>query len=538
MTRHFLVVGAQRSGTTWLHDRLAGHPGIAMARPATPEPKVFLSREPVDADDYRARFFGHAGPDALLGEKSTSYLESADRPRPGRRGAGRAADRGAAARPGRPGRLQLELQPRPRSRAAAAGRGAARQPRRPGAVGPGRLVGLPVRLPRARPLRRRRRPLARPVPGARAVPGGDARGAGPARRALRLAGCRPTTYDPAPTRPSTPARRRTTGSTRSCSCGCATTSPRATPPSRRCSAATFPGPTGWRRESTPRDRGLPAQRSSRPRFRRDSDMNPPDAGCHPNRDPPAGRPRRRADRATPIAHGRGRHGGLRTHAPGDCPVSSRNRRLKVRGLIFVCRASRCTVSLFIEVLQRPFPCRRRREVVRRRHLPIDVLRLAAVPVGRHHAVPGARVGDLRAMIGPHDVQAQVDSGGEAGRGQHVAVVDEQHVRVEQHLAGTAARMSSPTPMRRRGALVEQARGGEHERAGTDRHQPGVGPDPRRAQSDASGASTPAVRAVGYRVRRDHDRVGGLQGLGPAAGSTSSPPSPGSGPPACPHVTTS
>ena len=80
MTRHFLVVGAQRSGTTWLHDRLAGHPGIAMARPATPEPKVFLSRDPVDADDYRARFFGHAGPDALLGEKSTSYLESATAP--------------------------------------------------------------------------------------------------------------------------------------------------------------------------------------------------------------------------------------------------------------------------------------------------------------------------------------------------------------------------------------------------------------------------------------------------------------------------
>jgi hypothetical protein len=80
VTRHFLVVGAQRSGTTWLHDRLAGHPQIAMARPATPEPKVFLSREPVDADDYRARFFGHAGPDDLLGEKSTSYLESATAP--------------------------------------------------------------------------------------------------------------------------------------------------------------------------------------------------------------------------------------------------------------------------------------------------------------------------------------------------------------------------------------------------------------------------------------------------------------------------
>lgn len=76
MTRHFLVVGAQRSGTTWLHDRLASHPSIAMARPATPEPKVFMGPDPVDADAYRARFFGHAGEGDLLGEKSTSYLES------------------------------------------------------------------------------------------------------------------------------------------------------------------------------------------------------------------------------------------------------------------------------------------------------------------------------------------------------------------------------------------------------------------------------------------------------------------------------
>jgi hypothetical protein len=78
--RHFLVVGAQRSGTTWLHDQLAGHPQIAMARPATPEPKVFLSPGPVDADDYRARFFGHAREGDLLGEKSTSYLESTSAP--------------------------------------------------------------------------------------------------------------------------------------------------------------------------------------------------------------------------------------------------------------------------------------------------------------------------------------------------------------------------------------------------------------------------------------------------------------------------
>jgi len=75
MADHFLVVGAQRCGTTYLHDLLAAHPRIAMARPARPEPKVFLSDEPVDADRYRAEYFDHAGDGQLLGEKSTSYLE-------------------------------------------------------------------------------------------------------------------------------------------------------------------------------------------------------------------------------------------------------------------------------------------------------------------------------------------------------------------------------------------------------------------------------------------------------------------------------
>ncbi|MBA2696035.1 MAG: sulfotransferase [Actinobacteria bacterium] len=76
MSHHFLVVGAQRCGTTWLHDLLAAHPDIAMASPARPEPKVFLRPDPVDLGAYRKEFFGHAAGERALGEKSTSYLES------------------------------------------------------------------------------------------------------------------------------------------------------------------------------------------------------------------------------------------------------------------------------------------------------------------------------------------------------------------------------------------------------------------------------------------------------------------------------
>jgi hypothetical protein len=48
-----------------------------MARPARPEPKVFLSDASVDRgrDWYRRTFFGHATHERLLGEKSTSYIE-------------------------------------------------------------------------------------------------------------------------------------------------------------------------------------------------------------------------------------------------------------------------------------------------------------------------------------------------------------------------------------------------------------------------------------------------------------------------------
>lgn len=48
-----------------------------MARPARPEPKVFLSDELAErgADWYRATYFAQATAETLLGEKSTSYIE-------------------------------------------------------------------------------------------------------------------------------------------------------------------------------------------------------------------------------------------------------------------------------------------------------------------------------------------------------------------------------------------------------------------------------------------------------------------------------
>lgn len=80
MTRHFLVIGAQRCGTTWLHHQLEAHPQVAMARPTRPEPKVFLDDLTPSQDHhwYVDTWFGHATAGQVLGEKSTSYVDRPD----------------------------------------------------------------------------------------------------------------------------------------------------------------------------------------------------------------------------------------------------------------------------------------------------------------------------------------------------------------------------------------------------------------------------------------------------------------------------
>lgn len=82
MIRHALVVGAQRCGTTLLYELLDAHPDILMARPRRPEPKVFLSEELTakGIDWYRDTYFRDRTTEAVLAEKSTSYLEDAAAP--------------------------------------------------------------------------------------------------------------------------------------------------------------------------------------------------------------------------------------------------------------------------------------------------------------------------------------------------------------------------------------------------------------------------------------------------------------------------
>jgi hypothetical protein len=77
MAKNFFIVGAQRSGTTYLSTILEEHPEIEMAKPRVPEPKFFLRDDfcSLKAADYESRYFGDKQGAIRNGEKSTSYIE-------------------------------------------------------------------------------------------------------------------------------------------------------------------------------------------------------------------------------------------------------------------------------------------------------------------------------------------------------------------------------------------------------------------------------------------------------------------------------
>lgn len=78
MFEHFFIVGAQRSGTSYVYHLLAEHPEIEMAKPLRPEPKFFHTDALFERglQYYENHFFeGKAGA-WLRGEKSASYIES------------------------------------------------------------------------------------------------------------------------------------------------------------------------------------------------------------------------------------------------------------------------------------------------------------------------------------------------------------------------------------------------------------------------------------------------------------------------------
>lgn len=67
---HFVIIGAVKGATTWIHNQLQDNPAIYL--PA-PEPHFFSQDHHLGLDHYRG-FFDGARPEQILGEKSADYL--------------------------------------------------------------------------------------------------------------------------------------------------------------------------------------------------------------------------------------------------------------------------------------------------------------------------------------------------------------------------------------------------------------------------------------------------------------------------------
>jgi hypothetical protein len=77
--KNLFIVGAQRSGSTYVYSILDDHPQVSMIHPVRPEPKFFMNSQLVEygRNYYIDHYFSDRKQESIyLGEKSTSYLES------------------------------------------------------------------------------------------------------------------------------------------------------------------------------------------------------------------------------------------------------------------------------------------------------------------------------------------------------------------------------------------------------------------------------------------------------------------------------
>ena len=86
---------------------------------------------------------------------------------------------------------------------------------------------------------------------------------------------------------------------------------------------------------------------------------------------------------------------------------------------------------------------------------------------RQHEPPGHGGCRVGTVVAGDEVEAEVDSGGRAGRRQHVLVGDEEHAGVDAHLREPLLEQIRVHPVRRGAAAFKEPSSGEHERPGAD-----------------------------------------------------------------------
>ncbi|MNT05439.1 hypothetical protein D3C72_1400580 [compost metagenome] len=147
------------------------------------------------------------------------------------------------------------------------------------------------------------------------------------------------------------------------------------------------------------------------------------------------------------------------------------------------------------------------------HRLLDELGLAPFPMGRHDQAPGQLVGDAAAMVFAHQVEAAVQPGGGAGRGDEALIVHVEGIGIEPHGGKAAHEVLLELPMGRGPASLQQTGIGQHIGAQTEPHYLGT---------PVSGGNQGIEQGLGRSFGRiapegDDDDVSPDQPLQPVAG---------------------
>ena len=101
----------------------------------------------------------------------------------------------------------------------------------------------------------------------------------------------------------------------------------------------------------------------------------------------------------------------------------------------------------------------------------DELHLPAAAVGGHDQSPRDPVAGGGTEVTAHEVDAEIEGRRLAGRGEHVALVDVEHVGAHVDLRIAAGQLVGMHPVRGRDASVEEPGRRQHERTGAQRRDP-------------------------------------------------------------------
>ena len=140
------------------------------------------------------------------------------------------------------------------------------------------------------------------------------------------------------------------------------------------------------------------------------------------------------------------------------------------------------------------------------------LALRAGPAQEHDEPAGARLGDVDTVVVLDEGERDVDAGGHAGRRPHVAVAGPDRVGVDVDVGVLGGEALGAGPVGRRPPAVEQAGGGEQERAAADADDaPGAGGELGDRGDEVGVVAGPVAGAVAAGDEQRVDRPAAVDG---------------------------